>query len=290
MKMPERSVLERRIVFLLLVLAVALPIIFPLGLKTQSTPLTGQVFALVDSMPAGVPVIVSFDYDPSTITELQPMAEAVIEHAWKKGHKVIATAMWPQGPQVAEMAFETVQTRMDEADPDAKTFVYGEDYVNLGYKPGGLVTIQGMGRSMEAIFPTDTSGQKYNEIPILKPVRTLKDIRYVISLSAGDPGLRDWIMTAKGKFNIPVAGGTTAVSAPGFLPYVNDQKQLYGLLGGLKAAAEYELLLGYEGTASRGMNPQSVAHILILALILFGNIRAWKKRKADKLALEVKNG
>lgn len=85
MKMPERSVLERRIVFLLLVLAVALPIIFPLGLKTQSTPLTGQVFALVDSMPAGVPVIVSFDYDPSTITELQPMAEAVIEHAWKKG-------------------------------------------------------------------------------------------------------------------------------------------------------------------------------------------------------------
>ncbi len=290
MKMPERSVVERRIVFLLLVLAVALPIIFPLGLKTRSTPLTEQVYALVESMPAGVPVVISFDYDPSTITELQPMAQALIEHAWKKGHKIVATAMWPQGPQVAEMAFKDVQAKLEKEDPSAKQFIYGEDYVNLGYKPGGLVTIQGMGRSMKAIFPTDTSGLKYQDIPLLKQVRTLKDIRYVISLSAGDPGLRDWIMTAKGKYNVPVAGGTTAVSAPGFLPYVNDQKQLYGLMGGLKAAAEYELLLGYEGAASRGMNPQSVAHLMILAFIIFGNIRAWKKRRADKLAQEAKNG
>lgn len=290
MKKPDKTVIERRIVFLLLVLAVALPIILPLGLKTQSTPLTEQVYDLVNSLPAGVPVIISFDYDPSTITELQPMAEAVIEHAWRKGHKVIATAMWPQGPQVAEMAFNVVQARMEEKDPNARKLMYGVDYVNLGYKPGGMVTIQGMGRSMEAIFPTDITGLKYNKIPMLSPVRTLKDIRYVISLSAGDPGLRDWIMTANGKFNIPVSGGTTAVSAPGFLPYVNDQKQLHGLMGGLKAAAEYELLLGYEGTASLGMNPQSVAHVLILALILFGNIRAWKKRKADKLAQEAKHG
>lgn len=290
MRMPEISVIERRIVFLLLVLAVALPILFPLGLKTQSTPLTEQVYALVESLPAGVPVIISFDYDPSTITELQPMAQAVIEHAWKKGHKIIATAMWPQGPQVAEMAFKDVELKLKEEDPEAKKMVYGGDYINLGYKPGGLVTIQGMGRSMKAIFPTDISGIKYDEIPMLKKVHTLKDVRYVISLSAGDPGLRDWIMTAKGKYNIPVAGGTTAVSAPGFLPYINDQNQLYGLMGGLKAAAEYELLLGYEGAASRGMNPQSVAHVLILALILFGNIRAWKKRKADKLAQEAKHG
>jgi len=108
MKKPDKTVIERRIVFLLLVLAVALPIILPLGLKTQSTPLTEQVYDLVNSLPAGAPVIISFDYDPSTITELQPMAEAVIEHAWRKGHKVIATAMWPQGPQVAEMAFNVV--------------------------------------------------------------------------------------------------------------------------------------------------------------------------------------
>lgn len=95
MKKVDRTVIERRIVFLILVLAVMLPMLFPLGLKTQSTPLTQKVYDLIESVPTGAPVILSFDYDPSVITEIQPMALALIEHAWKKGHKVIATAMWP---------------------------------------------------------------------------------------------------------------------------------------------------------------------------------------------------
>jgi hypothetical protein len=204
------------------------------------------------------------------------MAEAILEHAWKKGHRVITTAMWPQGSQMAEMAFRNVQEK------NKWQKAYGVDYVNLGYKVGGLVAIQAMGRNMRTAYPKDASGQDYGQIPLLIRIKTLRDIKYVISLSAGDPGLRDWIITAHDKFRVPVAGGTTAVSAPGFYPYVNDQKQLTGLMGGLKAAAEYELLMGYEGPASLNMNPQSVAHVLILILIAIGNIKAWRKRKGDK--------
>ena len=82
------------------------------------------------------------------------MAEVVIEHAWRR-HKVIATAMWPQGPQVAEMAFNVVQARMEEKDPNARKLMYGVDYVNLA-KTGWHGEI-GMGRSMEAIFPPTIS-------------------------------------------------------------------------------------------------------------------------------------
>lgn len=282
MKAADRILIERRIVFLVLALAVALPLIFPLGLKTIGTPLTKKAYDLVDSTPAGSVVIVSFDYDPSTVTELQPMAQAIIEHAWSKGHKVIATAMWPQGSQMADMAFEDVQNKLGSK-------VYGEDFVNLGYKVGGMVIIQGMGRNFRTVFPKDTSGLDYDEIPLLATIKSLRDIRYVVSLSAGDPGLKDWILTAHDKFGVPVAGGTTAVSAPGFLPYVNDQQQLYGLMGGLKAAAEYELLMGYEGSASLNMNPQSVAHVLILVLIAIGNVRAWRKRKTARNREEASN-
>ncbi|HNT52379.1 MAG TPA: hypothetical protein PKH19_03185 [Candidatus Syntrophosphaera sp.] len=282
MKAADRILIERRIVFLVLALAVALPLIFPLGLKTIGTPLTKKAYDLVDSTPAGSVVIVSFDYDPSTVTELQPMAQAIIEHAWSKGHKVIATAMWPQGSQMADMAFEDVQNKLGSK-------VYGEDFVNLGYKVGGMVIIQGMGRNFRTVFPKDTSGLDYDEIPLLATIKSLRDIRYVVSLSAGDPGLKDWILTAHDKFGVAVAGGTTAVSAPGFLPYVNDQQQLYGLMGGLKAAAEYELLMGYEGSASLNMNPQSVAHVLILVLIAIGNVRAWRKRKTARNREEASN-
>ncbi len=280
----QRVQFERRIVFLLLALAVAIPLIFPLGLKTQVTPLTEKTYALVEDTPAGSPVLISFDYDPSTVTELQPMAQAIIEHAWKKGHRVIATALWPQGSQMADMAFAEVNKKFGGAK------VYGVDYVNLGYKVGGMVTIQAMGRGIEAVYPQDMSNLDYGDIPLLKGVKSLQNLKYVISLSAGDPGLTAWIMVAGDKYDVPVAGGTTAVSAPGFLPFVNDQKQLYGLLGGLKSAAEYELLMGYEGSASLNMNPQSVAHVLILLLIAVGNIKVWRKKKADKVKEAANHG
>lgn len=283
MKKFEIRRYERQIVFLVLVIAVALPIVFPLGLKTVQTPLTKKIYDMVENTPAGSTVIISFDYDPSTVTELQPMAEAILEHAWKKNHRVVTTAMWPQGSQMAEMAFRNVQEKTKTPK------INGVDYVNLGYKVGGLVAIQAMGRNLKTAYPKDSSGTDYDKIPLLAKIRTLRDIKYVISLSAGDPGLRDWIITAHDKFNVPVAGGTTAVSAPGFYPYVNDQQQLTGLMGGLKAAAEYELLMGYYGPASANMNPQSVAHILILVLIAIGNVKAWNKRKADRAALEANN-
>jgi len=43
------------------------------------------------------------------------------------------------------------------------------------------------------------------------------------------------------------------------------------MMGGMKGAAEYEILMEGTGTASRGMDAQSVAHGLIIFFILFAN-------------------
>lgn len=263
---------ERRIIYLVLFLAVMLPLIFPIGWKTESSPHVRMAHQLLDGSPAGSVAIISFDYDPASMTELQPMAIAMIDHAWSKGHKVIATALWPQGPQLADQAFRELL----EKYPDK---IYGNDYVNLGYKVGGLVTIQAMGRSLEEVYPTDTSGLSLAQIPMFRNVRTLKDIAYICSLSSGDPGIKQWIMAAHDMFNVNVTGGTTAISAPGFIPYINSQNQLIGLLGGLKAAAEYETLIGKkDGAATARMDSQSVAHLLILIFVAIGNFKVWKAK------------
>lgn len=274
---------ERRIIYLVLFLAVMLPLLFPIGWKTESSAHVRMAHNLVDKMPAGTVAIISFDYDPASMTELQPMAEAMIEHAWSKGHKIIATALWPQGPQLADQAFRNVMAKYPGK-------VYGEDYVNLGYKVGGMVTIQAMGRSMAEIYPTDTSGMQYKSIPILAKITTIKDIAYIASMSSGDPGIKQWIMAAHDMFGVPVTGGTTAISAPGFIPYINSQNQLIGLLGGLKAAAEYESLIGVDGPATAKMDSQSVAHLLILIFIAIGNIKVFlAKKKARKVNIEEVN-
>ena len=266
---------ERRIIFTILFIAVALPLIFPIGWKTDVSGYTQMVYDLVENTPEGKVVIISFDYDPSTMTELQPMGEAMIEHAFKRNQKVIATALWPMGVQMAEQAFETVL--LDYPDKER-----GIDYVNLGYKVGGMVTIQAMGRDLREVFPRDTRNTPYEEIPMLRGIQRLRDIVWISSLSSGVPGLKEWMMVARDSYDVPVTGGCTAISAPGFFPYVNEQRQLTGLLGGLKAASEYETLVGRLGSATSKMDAQSIAHLLILIFIGMGNIKAYytKRRKS----------
>lgn len=274
MSANPHSQTERRIVFLVLLVAVTLPLLFPIGWKTEVSGYAQMAWELIDTTPAGSVVVFSFDYDPSTMTELQPMAEAMLYHAFSRNQKVMAMALWPQGAQMAEQAF----TKVLESFPDKQ---YGTDYINMGYKIAGIVTIQNMGKNMAGVFPADQKGTKYENIPMLKGIKTLKDISYVNSLSSGTPGIKEWVMAARDAYGTPVTGGTTAVSAPGLLPYVNSQKQLYGLLGGLKAASEYETLIDKIGSATVKMDAQSIAHLLILIFIAIGNIKAWLAKRKD---------
>lgn len=270
--MKLTAIVERRIIYSVLLLAVALPLIFPIGWTTEVSDYTRIVYELVETTPEDKVVIVSFDYDPSTMTELQPMAEAMIEHAWKRNQKVIATALWPMGVQMAEQAFTKVLLDY----PEKKR---GEDFVNLGYKVGGMVTVQAMGRNLMEVYPTDNQNTAYQDIPMLKNVLRLKDVAWISSLSSGVPGIKEWMMVARDNYQVPVTGGCTAISAPGFFPYVNEQRQLYGLLGGLKGASEYESLIGRLGSATTKMDAQSIAHLLILVFIGLGNYRAFRNKR-----------
>lgn len=275
MKLSAKT--ERQIIYSLLIIAVGLPLIFPIGWKTEVSGYTQMAYDLIENTPSGKVVLISFDYDPSTITELQPMAEALIEHAFRKNHRIIATALWPMGVQMADKAFQEICA----AYPDK---VYGEDYVNLGYKVGGMVSIQAMGRDLKDVYPVDVKGTPYDQIPILKEIKRLKDLAWIASLSSGVPGLKEWVMIAHDTYGVPVTGGCTAISAPGFFPYVNEQQQLIGLLGGLKSASEYESLIERKGTATRKMDAQSIAHLLILVFIAAGNLKVYFSRRRKRNA------
>jgi len=263
--------LDRRWIFLFIFLGVALPLIFHLNLKIKSSENTRLVYELVEKTPANSVVLISYDYDPASEPELHPMAKALTRHCLSKGHRIIAVALWPQGVSMAE----DIRTQLEEDI----NFEYGKNYVNLGYKAGGIVTIQAMGKNMKAIFPTDMNRTPVDELELMKDVNDFSDIAFVFSLSSGDPGIKQYVMVAKDRYGVPTSGGTTAVSTPSILPYVNEQRQLYGLLGGLKSAAEYEQMINSPGTATSGMDAQSVAHLIIIIFIVIGNINYWLQKK-----------
>ena len=87
---------------------------------------------------------------------------------------------------------------------------------------------------------------------------------------------------AGGKYHERIIAGNTAIQAVLIYPYYQTG-QLSGFLGGLKGAAEYERLIQRDGAGVRGMDAQSMAHVLIVVLIILGNIGfAIQKRSARR--------
>ncbi len=264
--------IDRRIIFIFVAASVVIPLLYPLGLPLKSSPPSRSLYREIEGLQQGSVVLMAFDYDPATDVELGPMSLAILKHCFRKGHKVVGLALWPQGAGLARATFSEAA-----ADFNAQ---YGVNYVNLGFKAGGLVVIDSLGRSIHESFPKDVDGTPLENLPLMKNINTYADIDFVMSMSAGDPGMPFWIMMAQGRYGKKVGGGCTAVSAPMLYPYYPNQ--LVGLLGGMKGAAEYELLVGAEGSATKGMDAQSVAHALIVFFVIVGNVFYFVGKRRDK--------
>ncbi|MDY6914733.1 MAG: hypothetical protein SVM86_00235 [Candidatus Cloacimonadota bacterium] len=270
-----RKTIDRRWIFLLIFVGVALPLIFVIGLPLETTENVRMVYDLVEETPSGSTVLISFDFDPASRPELYPMALALVDHCFQKDIKMIFTALWPMGVQMAEDVIDVLQEKYPEKE-------YGKDYVNVGFKAGGIVTVQAMAKNFRTVYPTDMNGTPISEHPILRGVKNFDNLAFLFSLSAGSPGIKEWVQIGHDAYGRPTSGGVTGVSAPSILPYVNEQQQLTGLLAGLKSAAEYEYLLENPGLGTSGMDAQSMAHLIIIIFIIIANINYWRAKKAEK--------
>jgi hypothetical protein len=105
----------------------------------------------------------------------------------------------------------------------------------------------------------------------------------MFNVSAGYPGTKEWVQQVQSRFDVPIGAGVTAVSAPEFYPYV-QANQLIGLLGGLAGAAEYEALIEFTGKATKGMDAQSLGHVVIVVFIVLGNLVHLARRREEPRA------
>lgn len=273
---------DRRMIFLLIAVFVVLPLIYPMFLETDVTPEVRSMYDAVEELESGSVVLMSFDFDPATRPELYPATLAFMRHCVERGHRIITMALWPLGVSLAEEAVRDVIIDDWNVENPDQAYEYGQDYVHLPYMPGGIVVINQLITSFDENFPRDIRNTPIEDIPAMRGVSNLLDVDFVFALSSGDPGLRDWIMGAADRADREVAGAATAVSAPEFYPYIHAG-QLVGLMGGLKGASEYEKLIDVLGTATAGMDAQSLAHLAIIVFIIVGNATFFMDRRKNRV-------
>jgi hypothetical protein len=267
--------IDRRWIYLLVAIAVIIPFIIPVRFPVSVTPETKDIYDYIQAMPDSSVVILSFDYYPSTLAETQPMAIAAMNQFFRKDMKVITLSNIPLGgPSLAELVTREVAKEYHK--------VYGVDYVNLGYKANYVAVLKGMGTSIESIFPTDNSGTPLKDLPLMQKVKNYSDVKFIFDIA--DNATADyWVSIVNAGYGVPMAVGATAVMAPKLYAYVGA-KQIVGLLGGMKGAAEYEILLNKRASAFRGMDIQSLVHFLIIGLVILGNVGYFAGRRYRRKA------
>lgn len=276
--------LDRRWVFLVLAIFVVAPLFLDITPPMAVSREVREVFDYVESLEAGDYIVMGFDYDPNALAELEPMAYAILEQCFAKHIKVIALTLSQNGAGLAEQTIiNVVDSTIAYHDIEP---VYGEDYVFLGYRPYYAIVILSMGRNYRIPFPQDYYNNPLDSIPMMVGINNYDDVKCVIDFT-GSNVADAWVAYGNGAYGVKLAMGMTGVQAADYYPYYQSG-QLFGIMGGMKGAAEYEHLAASEGPlantgpAVEAMKVQIFAHLVIIGFIILGNVGFFLDKRAKK--------
>jgi hypothetical protein len=275
--------IDRRVLYLLLAFVVGLPFVVPISTpQAVVMPDTKRFYETIEAV-ANDPtqsqklVIITTNYAAGTVAENGAQAEAVMRHLMRRKLKFATFAYSdPQGRQQGL----ALSTRLAKQ----YGYVYGRDFVNFGYRPPDAIVplLKAAVRDIPGTFANDIQGTPLSQVPVMQNVRTVNDIGLIVEVSSF-PNIINWIeyFQRTGEQPIPTLYCPTSIMAPEAFPYLKSG-QLQGLLVGLSGAIEYEGLLGEQGFGTQASASLSLAHFLIIGLIVVGNAGMFAERYLNR--------
>jgi hypothetical protein len=263
--------LDRRWVYLTIGVVVTATVIWSFPVPLYVTPEARSVYDFVDGLMPGEVLMIGVDYAPEVMAELHPMSYAITRQCFAKDVKLLLCCLHQNGPGMVEQVIAQVAEEYGK--------VNGVDYVYLGYKPYPGITILAMGQNFRIPFPEDYYGTTLDSLPMMRNMTNFDNVKAIINISGGS-GTEYWINYANGRYNAKLAIGVTGVMTSDYYPFLQSG-QIFGLIGGMKGAAEYEYLAekgGYISRekdqlwASKSMPIQTTTHIVIILFIVIGNV------------------
>ena len=272
--------MDRRWIFLGMGLAIILPMLFPVHFPTKVDERVQSLYDRLEQLEAGDTVFVSADFDPASRPELEPFFRANLHHMFSRDVDIVIGSLWPFAPPLVTPMIEDIASQHGA--------VYGEDYAFLGFKLGNELAIKMIGDDIIKAFPVDSRENVTADLPIMSGIRQAQDFELIVSVSAGFPGTREYVLQIQGQYDLEIASSTTAVSTPDYVPFYKAG-QLFGLAGGMPGSAHYEQLVyqdypveGVRMMATQALDVLNLGHLYIIILIVFGNIAFFLTREVEE--------
>jgi hypothetical protein len=140
-----------------------------------------------------------------------------------------------------------------------------------------------MGQNFRLPFPLDYYGTPLDSLPMMRRVHNFDQVACAVNIS-GTNATDYWISYGQGRFGFPLAIGVTGVSTAQYYPYLGSG-QIFGIMGGMLGAAQYEELADNPGNAKDAMRIQLFAHLVIIAFVIMGNVGYFVSRRKRKRML-----
>ncbi len=236
----------------------------------ESRPAVKDFYDRVNAIPPGSEVLVVFDYEPGTTADVDPAMEAVIAHAAQKGLRIALVAARPAAVPLAEETLQRARVSLDAEFP----YNYGQDWVHLGYLPGGSLGAQALASAPRTTLPIEIKGGLNPWDQMLRNVRTFNQFELVVVGASTAERTRAWVEQVQ-VYSVPIGAVVPAGAEPLVLPYYESETpQLIGVISGVNGASVYDTLANRSSNLLRTWSVYSFG-VLLAALLLFLGSIAW---------------
>ena len=272
---------DRRVIFLLVGLSLAVPITYGASLAPAPMKTADQFYETIENLEVKKSqfVLVAADFGPGTMAENRPQTMVAIEHLMRRRIPFAIISIYAQSEPFLREIPRTVASQLEEET--GEKWVYGVDWVNFGYRPGFSFMVQGLAKADNLVehLKTDANSVPLKELPMMKSVQDLRDVALFMEFTGLVGAFNLWLqyLNADG-YTPPFLYGCTSITIPEAYIYFASG-QVLGFFEGIAGAAWYESLLGNNfsarpnhETAIKVNTGLSYAQLVIIALIALGNL------------------
>lgn len=281
----REKVVERYLVYLLVVLTLAWPLIFNVELQPAYMKTADSAYSKVTELSGHDAVVVAIDFGPGTSAENKPQAKLIIEHLMRNRIPFAVTSLYVLASPYLKELPEEISRELHKEDP-TQVWEYGRDWVNFGYLPSGSIQLQSLSKSDDwsEYLKFDAFGTSMKEIEVMGRFKTLSNVSMLVEITGLQGLLSAWLQFFQSSKHTPkFIHGCTSISIPEAFAFFSSG-QLSGLFEGIAGAAWYEHLLKERFsnrdmvTAHRVNTGVSFAQILIVLLVIFGNLKGFIRK------------
>lgn len=256
--------IPRWVIFVIVIIAMAYPIMNPIGLPIIVGQTTRDAYKAIDETEDGTFVVFNVRYGAGGKPTLQPAAIAVTHHLFQKDVRII---YFVDNPVDLANTYDI----FDKLDPAKYGKIYGEDYVVLSLTGPFLTQIAVVLGNLIETIPKDSEENMLVDLPMFEGYKETENIGLVFGLTTSGDVSEGYVYQAYSRYELRLVGGWLSMMTSSMIPYY-QAGQLLGFLDGSKGAADYEVLVNRPGDAVMITDILSLTQVVYLALILIGNI------------------